>query len=65
MSMIRGRIYPPKLPNLHHTHGDWPYWKCECGKWIDDKGEHVKMMDLMEFIKRVASEHKPKCPDTK
>lgn len=65
MSMIRGRIYLPKIPNLRGTFGgDWPYRECACGKWLDDKGEHVKTMSLMEFIKKVAGE-KPKCPDEK
>lgn len=54
MSIIRGKIWNPKLPQINVViNGPLLFEKCKCGKWRDKKTkEHCIEMSLEELINK-------------
>jgi hypothetical protein len=59
MSTIRGRVWTTRkvIQKCVTVGGEWPYYECECGGWVDkETGEHAEVMSLNEFLEGAVKE---------
>ena len=59
MGIIRGKIWTDReiVPSVITVGGEWPFYECECGGWVDKKsGEHADVVSLDDFLSELVME---------